>query len=235
MSIFTVLYNDILYRPLFNALIFLYNVIPGHDFGIAIISLTLIIRLILYPLNQRAIKSQKEMQMIQPKVKEIQEKFKNDKQKQGQALMELYKTHKVNPASGCLPILIQFPVLLALISVFRTGLEQAKLSNLYRFVASPGVVNSMFIGLIDLSKRNIVLAILAGAAQFIQSKMMMAKSPAPAGNDFAGALNKQMLYFVPALTTFLALSLPAGLALYWTAMTAFGIIQQYFVFKQKNG
>jgi len=234
MSILTLLYNEILYRPLFNALIFLYNVIPGHDFGIAIIALTLGIRFILYPLSQKAIKSQKEVQDLQPKVKEIQQKYKNDKEKQGRALMELYKEHKVNPASGCLPLLAQFPILIALFSVFRTGLDPKKLDVLYGFISNPKTVNPMFLGLVDLSQKSIVLAILAGAAQFIQTKMMTPRTTPGSAQDFAGMMNKQMLYFFPVLTAFIAASLPAGLALYWVAMTIFGIAQQYFVLRAKN-
>jgi len=237
MSIITLLYNEILYRPLFNGLIFLYNVIPGHDFGIAIIVLTLISRVILYPLNQKAIKSQKALAELQPKIKEIQQKYKNEKEKQGQALMELYKVHKINPASGCLPFLVQFPVLIALFSVFRSGLDPEKLNGLYSFVSHPGAINNMFLGLINLAEKNYILAILAGALQFIQTKMMTPKNPnaAKAGSsDFSSMMNKQMLYFFPILTTFIAASLPAGLGLYWVAMTAFGIAQQYFVMKKNN-
>lgn len=234
MSIITLLYNEILYRPLFNGLIFLYNVIPGHDFGVAIIVLTLVIRGVLYPLNQKAIKSQKALAELQPKIKEVQQKFKNEKEKQGAALMELYKAHKINPASGCLPFLIQFPVLIALFSVFKSGLDPEKLNGLYSFVAHPGAINNLFLGLVNLAEKNYVLAILAGALQFVQTKMMTPKNPATQSgtSDFSSMMNKQMLYFFPILTTFIAASLPAGLGLYWVAMTAFGIVQQYFVLKK---
>lgn len=236
MSILNLLFNEVLYRPLFNGLIFLYNIIPGHDFGIAIIVLTLIIRAILYPVSQKTIKSQKALQDLQPKIKEVQQKYKEDKGKQGRALMELYKTHKINPASGCLPILIQFPILIALFSVFRTGLDPAKLNGLYSFVAHPGTINHFFLGLIDLAQRNLILAILAGLAQFVQSKMMTASQPtAGTGTDFASMMSKQMLYLFPILTIFIAAKLPAGLALYWMTITIFGIVQQYFVLKKKNG
>lgn len=233
MSIITLLYNEILYRPLFNALIFLYNVIPGHDFGVAIIALTLISRLILYPLNQKAIKSQKILAELQPKIKEIQQKYKNEKEKQGAAMMELYRAHKINPASGCLPFLVQFPILIALFSVFRSGLDPEKLNGLYGFVAHPGAINNMFLGLVNLAEKNYVLAVLAGALQFLQTKMMTPKASASAASagDFSSMMNKQMLYFFPILTTFIAASLPAGLGLYWVAMTVFGIAQQYFVIK----
>ncbi len=233
MNIFTSLFNEFFYQPLFNGLIFLYNVIPGHDFGVAIIAFTLIIKAVLYPLNQKAIKSQKALQEIQPKIKEIQQKYKNNKEAQGRALMELYKTNKSNPASGCLPLLAQFPVLIALFYVFRDGLNPEKLNALYSFVTHPGAIDNMFFGLIDLSKRNFVLAFLAGAAQFVQSKMMAPKNSS-GGSDFAMAMNKQMLYIFPVITVWFAASFPAGLALYWLTMTVFGILQQYFVVRKKQ-
>jgi len=232
-------YNEVLYRPLFNALIFLYNNIPGHDFGVAIIILTVIIRIILYPINQKAIRSQKSLQDLQPKIKEIQQKFKDDKTKQSQALMELYKTNKVNPASGCLPILIQLPILFALFSVFKNGLDPAKLNGLYSFVHNPGLINNMFFGIVDLSQKNIILAFLAGLAQFWQSRMMIVpraalKTPGSKDEDMTAIINKQMVYLFPIMTVFIAASLPAGLALYWLTITIFGVVQQYMVFKKKN-
>jgi YidC/Oxa1 family membrane protein insertase len=235
MNILSLLFNEVIYRPLFNGLIFLYNVLPGHDFGIAIIVLTVVIRIILYPLNQKAIKSQKEMQLIQPKVKEVQQKYKNNKEEQGKALMDLYKEHKINPASGCLPILVQLPILWGLFSVLRAGLKPESLVNLYSFIAHPVVINNIFLGILDLSQKSIVLAILAGIAQFIQSKMLMPKTNASQGSDFSSVMNKQMVYFFPIFTVFIAASLPAGLGLYWVATTVFGIGQQYFVLKKKNG
>ncbi|OIO48532.1 MAG: hypothetical protein AUJ32_00300 [Parcubacteria group bacterium CG1_02_40_82] len=235
MNILSLLFNEVIYRPLFNGLIFLYNVLPGHDFGIAIIVLTVIIRIILYPLNQKAIKSQKEMQLIQPKVKEVQQKYKNNKEEQGKALMDLYKEHKINPASGCLPILVQLPILWGLFSVLRAGLNPEKLTQLYSFVARPEIINNTFLGILDLSQKSIILAILAGIAQFIQSKMLMPKTSASQSSDFSSVMNKQMVYFFPVFTVFIAASLPAGLGLYWVATTVFGIVQQYFVLKKKNG
>jgi len=231
------IFNLILTRPLFNGLIFLYDLIP--DFGLAIILLTLLIRLILYPLNQKAIKSQKALTDLQPKIKELQVKYKGDRAKQSQALMELYKTHNINPASGCLPWLIQLPVLFALYQVFWHGLEPSRLDTLYSFVQRPETISPMFLGLVDLSSPNFILAILAGVFTYIQSKMMMTANPSPSANasgtpDFAATLNKQMVYLMPFMTTFIAWNLPAGLALYWAATTVFGIAQQYLVIRKKN-
>jgi len=234
MNIIFSFFHEALYRPLFNGLIFLYNAIPPHDFGLAIILLTIIIRLILYPLNQKAIISQKRLSQLQPQIKEIQAKY-TDKVKQSQALMEFYKTNNINPASGCLPLLIQFPILIVLYQVFWNGLKPESLSALYSFVANPGIVDPMFLGLISLANPNYILAILAGIFTFWQSKMMVSLQPAAGqGSDFSAAMNKQMVYLMPLVTVFISWNLPAGLTLYWVITTLAGVIQQYFVIS-KNG
>lgn len=236
MNFIGLLFNEVLYRPLFNGLIFLYNAIPPHDFGVAIILLTIIIRLILYPLNQKAIVSQKALGGLAPQIKEVQNKFSTDKVKQSQALMELYKKNNINPASGCLPLLIQLPILFALYQVFWNGLNPDNLNVLYSFISRPEAIDPMFLGLISLAKANAVLAILAGLFTFWQSKMMVINQPSPAGQaaDFSATMNKQMVYFMPLITVFIAWKLPAGLTLYWVVTTLAGILQQYYVIK-KNG
>lgn len=235
MSLISLVFNEVLYRPLFNGLIFLYNVLPWHDFGIAIILLTVFIRLILYPLNQKSIKSQKALSELQPKIKEVQEKFKGERTKQSQALLELYRAHKINPASGCLPLLLQLPILIALYQVFWKGLDPGQLDNLYSFVTRPEAINPMFLGLINLAKSNYWLAILAGAFTFVQSKMMMGVQSKSAGSsDFSSLMSKQLTYFMPVMTVIIAWRLPAGLALYWIVITLFGIGQQYLVMRKKN-
>lgn len=224
-------FHTILYEPLFNALIFLYNNIPGHDFGIAIILLTVVVRLVLFPLNSKAIRSQKELSVLQPKIKEIQEKFKGDKAAQSKELMKLYKEHGVNPMGGCLPMLIQFPVLIALYWVFINGLNPDKINGLYSFIAHPGTINPLFLGILDLSKSSGVLAILAGISQFIQTKMMIKVKPKQNKNpgDFSSMMSWQMTYFMPMFIVFIAWKFPAGLALYWVVTNIFSIGQQYFI------
>lgn len=236
MSTIIVIFNGLLYRPLFNGLIFLYNTLPGHDFGIAIIALTIIIRLLFYPLFQKQMKAQKEMALIQPKIKEVQKKYKNEKEKQAQAIMDLYKEHKVNPFSGCLPMLIQLPILIAFFQVLRTDMDPSRLNGLYWFIKNPEVINPMFIGLVDLAKSNYVLAVLAGAAQFIQSKMTLPAGGLQKGQgtDFASLMSTQMIYFMPVLTVMIAWQLPAGLPLYWLVLTIVGIIQQYLMNRKKD-
>jgi len=226
MGFIITIFNESLYRPLFNALVWLYNFIPGNDLGIAIILLTVLIRFILYPLSKKAIQSQKAISKLQPKIKEIQKKYKN-KEEQAKAMMEFYKKYKVNPMAGCLPILIQLPILIALYRVFFSGLNPEALSTLYGFIERPEVLNVMFLGLINLSQRSIFLAILAGAFQFIQSRMIMPQSQGGT-KDFQSMMTQQMIYMMPLITIFIAWNLPSALPLYWIVITLFGIIQQHF-------
>lgn len=231
------IFDVLLYKPLFNSLVVLYNCIPGHDFGIAIILLTLIIRFLLYPLSVKAINSQKALQKLQPKVQEIQKKYKDDKERQAKEMLVLYKTEKINPFSGLFLAIVQLPILIALYRVFWLGLNPNELSNLYQFVSNPGQINALFLGMIDLSKSNLVLAVFAGILQFFQTKMLMPqKSSLPAGKspDFSQLMQTQMLYFFPVLTIIILFSLPSALGLYWTASGAFSIVQQYFLLKKND-
>jgi len=233
------LYNTFLYQPLFNILIFFYNIVPLKDIGWAIILITILIRVILYPLSRSSIQSQKKLQTLKPKIDELKKKYKDDKEAFGRASMELYKTEKINPASSCLPLLIQFPILIAVYRVFRVGLAGTSFELLYPFISHPGTINSMFLGVIDLSQPSTVLAVLAGIGQFIQSKMISnlnkKKNDQPAKeNNMADAMTKQMLYIMPVFTVFIGLSLPSGLALYWLISIVFTVLQQYLVFTKKD-
>ncbi len=229
------IFNTILYRPIFNVLILLYNYLPGNDFGISIIVLTLIIRLLLYPSSLKAIKSQKSISSIQPKIKEIQERYKDDKEKQAKATMELYKKEKVNPFGGCLPILIQLPILIALFQVLRRGLGTAQLNNLYSFVSVPGQINPTFLGIMNLTNPNMFLALFAGVFQFVQTKMLapnFKKNKKKKESGFSQIMQKQMVYFFPVITVIILLRLPAAIGLYWITTSLFAIIQQYLFLKK---
>jgi YidC/Oxa1 family membrane protein insertase len=177
----------------------------------------------------KTLKSQKAMNALQPKLNEIKEKYKDNKEGQAKAMMELYKEHKVNPLSSCLPLLVQFPILIALYQVFSKALK-GNLDGLYHFVMRPEMIDPRFLHLIDLSKPNIIFAVLAGLAQYWQSKMMMPKT---AGSDAtAKALALQTVYVLPAISIFIALKLPAGLPLYWMVTTLFAIAQQYYIMRK---
>lgn len=224
------MFNTIFYQPIFNLLVFLYNIIPGHDLGVAILLLTLIIRLILYPLSKSAIKSQKALQTIQPEIEALKEKYKNEKEKMGPELMALYKQRKINPFASCLPTLIQLPFLFAIYQVFYNGLtKENSLSALYSFVSNPGSLHTIAFGFIDLANKNIFLAVMAGLAQFWQSKMLLGSQNANAVGGMSAMMNKQMLYFMPLITIFIGASLPAGLTMYWLFTTLFSVFQQYLI------
>lgn len=228
------LFNAILYQPLFNGLILIYNFLPNHDFGLAIIFLTIIIRILLYPLSVKALHSQTKMQQLQPQIQEIQKKYKDDKEKQARETLELYRKEKINPFSGLFLALIQLPILIALYQVFWHGLNAQELSNLYSFVQNPGQVHSLFLGFMDLAKPNIIFAFLAGIVQFVQTKMLM---PTPSkeqkkSGDIASMMQTQMVYFFPILTVIILFRLPSALALYWIASGLFSVIQQYFMIKK---
>jgi len=243
ISFIIYVFNLIFYQPLLNFLVWLYNILPGNDIGLAIIILTITIRVLLFPLFYQSIKSQKALQEIQPKVEELKKKYKDEKEKMAQELMNLYKEEKVNPFSSCLPLLIQLPFLIAVYQVFRHGLNSESLELLYPFVANPGTINSVSMGFIDLAVPSILLAFLAGAAQYWQAKMMfMKKPPLLQGKEIKGSgdekmlamMNKQMVYFMPIFTVIIGVSLPAGLTLYWFITTLLMALQQLWMFKKKE-
>src|SRR3989338_3426985 len=134
------LFNTILYQPLFNALVFLYKYVAFEDLGVAIILLTLVIRLVLYPLFYKSFKNQTLMQRLQGQIRKIQHDHKDNKEKQAQALMALYREHKVNPFSGLIMIIIQLPVLITLYQLFLNGFTPESMSNLYSFLTPLDVI-----------------------------------------------------------------------------------------------
>jgi len=227
------IFNVLLYQPLLNLLILFYAYLPGHDFGVAIIVLTLFIRSLLYPLMAQSIRSQKVLSEIQPKIQELQKKYKDDKEKQMKEMMALYKEAKINPLGSFLPLLIQFPILIALYQVFWKGFQPSSMSSLYSFVPNPGAIDPAFLGLINLSEASIVLAFIAGIAQFVQSKMMIPAVKGPkSSSQISDRMQNQMLYILPIFTVFILWKLPAAIGLYWVVTSLFSIAQQYFILKK---
>lgn len=227
------IWNEVLYRPLFNILMWIYHYIP--DMGFAIIILTIIIRLILYSSQAKALRAQKRMQEMQPELQKVQNKYKDDKQKQAKAVMEFYQTHKVSPFASCLPTLIQFPIIIALYQVFRTGFDPSKLNQLYAFVPNPGTINPMFLGILNLSvPEHFILPALAGITQFIQTRMMMPKIQKGQTQTTQEIMSRQMIYLMPLMIVFFAATMPAALPLYWIVISLFGIFQQYMINKETH-
>lgn len=232
------IFNEILYRPIFNLLVGIYNVIPGNDFGVAIVLLTVMVRLIFMPWSIKAMRSQKKLAELQPKIKMIQEKFKNDRAAQAQATMALYKENSINPISGCLPLLVQLPFLLALYQAFLNGFKPESLELLYGFVNRPEVINGVSLGFINLTSKNVFLVLIAAGLQFVQSKLALPAKSATATVPNSGpdlmAMNRQMLYFFPIMIIIIGWNLPAGLVLYWAVTTLFSVFEQLWIKRRKE-
>ena len=240
------IFQTVFLQPILNLLVWLYLVVPGQDIGIAIILLTIVIKIVLYPLTHIQIKQQRAMQELQPKIEEIRKRLKDDKEGQAKELMELYKKEKVNPASSCLPLLVQLPVFIGLYHALSVGLNSQSLDLLYSFVPNPSHINPSFLGLFDLTTPNYILAILAGGVQFFQTKHIL-KPPAATiaeppkevkgskgakDESMAVIMNKQMTYVMPVITVVIGFSLPGGLTLYWLVMSLLTLFQQLFVVKR---
>lgn len=248
-------FYTVLYEPLFNFLIWLYDVIPGGDLGVAIIILTIVIKLALFWPALKALRSQKALQEIQPKIDAIRKEYADDKEELGKQIMEFYKENKVNPFSSCLPLLIQLPVLWALFRVFFGGLETdpttgilmaEQLEHLYgplRDIYSVTPINTTSFGFLDLSASkttaSLILAGLAGLFQFLQTKMLSAKrapvkSEGAKDENMTAALNKQMLYVMPIITVWFGYTFPAGVTLYWLCSTLFTWGQQLIFLRERK-
>jgi YidC/Oxa1 family membrane protein insertase len=237
----TDIWNFLLVHPLVSLLVAAYDVVG--DFGLAVIAVTVLIRLLLYPLFVVQIRNQRAMQELAPAMAELKAKFGSDKQKLSQEQMKLYQERGYNPAMGCLPILLQMPLLLAMYSAFQFFVKTpppdgVELGNaLWPFLHNPigpGETLNLSVPwlpwLQDLGHHDplYILPVLAGVTQLISS-VMFQPSIQPKNIDAQQKMMQSMQYYFPLITVFIASSLPAGLALYWVTTTLFGITQQYFV------
>lgn len=228
-----------LYQPLFNLLIWLYQVVPGKDFGVAIILLTILVRLLLYPLTVRVINSQKRLAGAQIKIQEIRRKFKQDKERQLKEIVAFYQGEKINPFSGLLPFIIQAVVLVAIFQVFNRGFGPEQMVYLYNFISAPEEINLISFGVINLRERSLVIALLTSVAQFFQSKMLIPKIKKNKEKDdqiaqISAITQKQMLYFIPIFTIFFLSRLPSAVGLSWLVAALFSIGQQRLILKNQN-
>ena len=238
------IFNTLIYQPLYNLVVFFYANLPYQDFGIAIILTTLVIKGVFLSLSQMQIEQQKRMQEIQPKIKEIQERYKGDKEKQTKATMECYKENKVNPFAGCLPLIVQLVFFITFYHVIM-NISEKKLvidgAKLYDFVKNPGEIKLMAFGVLDMLKASPILGALAALAQYFQTKMILPqtmslkKGEKKDGDmpDMAAIMGKQMLYLGPALVFFFSFQFPAALSLYWFVSTLLSWLQQKWVFAKR--
>lgn len=224
------IFHELLYRPLLNILVFLYNTVSFNDLGVAIILLTVIIRIVLFPIFYKGTKNQTLLQRLQPEIKKIQEQNKSDHMKQAQEMMALYRRYKFNPMSGFYLILIQLPILIALYQVILKGFSTEALSDLYGFISTPTIIHSTFLGLIDLTKKyNIAMAVLSAALQYFQGRMSLGKMALK--QDTALRVTKQMNLIMPVISVVIIYPLPAIIGLYWVTNSLLSLIQQVFINK----
>jgi YidC/Oxa1 family membrane protein insertase len=233
-------FNVVLVQPLYNALIFLVGILPFSDIGLAVVILTLLVRFIIFPISRNAIKSQIKMKEIQKPLKDIQEKYKDDRQTMSLEMMKLYKDNNIKPFSSFLLILIQLPIIISLFFVFsRTNLPEINPDFLYSFISLPEQINPLMLGFFSLTSKSIVLAFLAAFTQFIQAQIMFKKNELLKKddeepkegmmNDVMKGMQVQMKYVMPIFMYFLALSLGSLIAIYFVTGNIFSIFQEMYV------
>lgn len=232
------LFHQFLYRPLLNILVLLYNSVALKDLGVAIILLTLLIRLVLYPLFKKSLRHQAVMRRIQPHVKRIQKEHKENREEQAKQLLALYKEHKINPFSSFFLLLAQLPVLIALYRVFLKGISSDTFVDLYSWVKAPTEVSHFSFGLINLGEPLIIIVVLAAIAQYIQARMSTKQLAQNAGGDpaqeMAVRMGKQIAFLGPVLTLVFLVKLPSAIGIYWLTTSVFTIIQQILINKSLN-
>lgn len=233
---FTFIWHTFFFDPIYNTLVFFIDVIPGGDVGLAIIAAVIVVKLILFPLSIKAVQTQKVMKEIQPKIKDLKEKHKDDKEAQAKAMMDVYKEHELNPFSSIFIILLQIPIIIALYySVI--SLPDINTEVLYSFVAEPINITMNFLGLVDITGRSVLLAIAAGVTQYIHVNFVMPATPekpkdgkpADFQTELMSNMQTQMKYVMPVLITGIAYFISAAIALYFVVSNLFSIFQELYV------
>ena len=237
MSILTTLFNEIFFRPLLNVLVFLTGILPFHDLGFAVIILTVLVRLVLFPFTHHSVKAQTKMRHLEPEIARIKDTHKDNQEEQARQIMALYKQHGVNPFSGCVMLLIQLPLLIGLYRVFLVGVNDMG-AHLYSFVSQPDTLHTMFFGVVNLMEVSIVLAALAGITQFIQMWLAIPAFPTVAADpqkpDISRMMTTQMKYVIPGIIFIIGLRFAAAVSLYWTTMNVFAIVHEMIVRKKAD-
>jgi len=221
-------------QPLYNGIVGLIHLLPWADLGVIIVIFTILVRFILFPVAQKALRTQHTLQKVQPKMEEICERFKNDRQQQAQKMIELYREYKINPFSSIIFMFIQIPIIFGLYFTFvRTGLPEFHAEYLYSFVSVPESISTLFLGIVDIAQKSIPLALMAGITQFLQAFFMRSPQQSNSKESFGESFQKSMLfqmkYVFPIIIVFISAALPGSVALYWTTSNIFSIVQERFL------
>lgn len=208
---------------------YIYDYVP--NLGLAIIIMTVLVKLVTFPLNNKQIQSAKRMQVLQPEMKKIQQKYKDDKEKQNQAVTEFMKENNMNPLAGCLPLLVQFPILIGIFRLLREADKFLDMSviNPYLFPSAEfidllAVPNIGFDNFLNQISIYYIFPLIAGATTYMYSKMSMS----------ADSSQKMMLYMMPIMITVFSFSFPVGLVIYWIMNNLFSIGQHKFIIKMDD-
>jgi len=237
------IWNNLFYQPIYNILIFIIDKVTFGDVGLAIILVTIVVKLILSPLNKKSIRSQILMKRMEPELRQIKKDFPN-KEEQAKKTFELYKKNGTNPFSGCLVVILQLPVIFALYYVFYKGLSFDN-QLVYSFIHTPEKIITNFLGLVELNSKSIFLGIMAGLTQFIQGYLSTPIKPKveiiksgelPEKKTFQDELSDSMQmntkYILPIFIAFIAWKISAAVALYWITNNIFTIVQEWYIRKQ---
>jgi YidC/Oxa1 family membrane protein insertase len=230
-------FHAVFYNPIYNALVTLTTVIPGSDAGIAVIIVTIVIRLILLPFSLSAARTQRAMKTLEPKIKELKEKNKGNKEKEALATLALYREAKVNPFASILTVFVQIPVLLALFWVFYYDpLSTINTARLYAFTPIPDAVSMQFLGIISVAGKSVILAFLAGITQFYQAHLALSGTMKPSEtksmqNDFQKVMGMQLKYVFPFIIAAISYSTSGAIALYFITTNLAGALQEIHVRK----
>jgi YidC/Oxa1 family membrane protein insertase len=235
------LFNTFFYNPLYNGLILVLSWLPSPDVGIAVILFTFLVKFVLFPLSKVAVRTQLKLREVEPQLNLLKEKYKDNREKQAVEMLALYKTNGINPFSGILLALIQFPIVIALYYVFfKGGLPVVDINLLYPYVKGVFMnvtqpINVNFLNFLDVSKPQVILAILAGIGQFVQIQLSipkLAKVENPGfKDDLAQNMNTSIRYVLPVFILIISLKLSGALALYFIAGSIFTIGQELYLKK----
>lgn len=229
------MFSAIFYNPLYNAVVAITSVVPAHNLALAIVIFTIIIKFILLPLSKKAVVTQMKIKLIEPEIKAIKDKYKDDRRLEAEKTLELYKKHKLNPFSTIFLALLQIPIFIALALMFsKDAFANIDPNLLYSFVKMPLYVDHTLFSL-NMSERSVILGALAGIFQFIQIQYSIPAykkpekgTPPSFKDDLARSMNVQMRYVLPVIVFVTSLGFTASLALYWIVSTLFTICQELY-------
>ncbi len=241
---FSYIWHTFFFDPIYNTLVFFIDVFPGGDVGLAIIATVVVVKLVLLPLSIKAAKTQKVIREIEPKLKELKEKFKDKREEQAQAMLAIYKEAGINPFASIVLIFLQLPIVIALYFAVSNGggvtLPAINTELLYRFIPTPEVASMNLLGMFDITSRSLLLALLAAGTQFWQIKMVMPPlSPRDPNaepsfkDDFARNMQLQMRYVMPVMIFFVAYAISAAIALYFFVSNVVAILQEFYIKKHR--